>query len=248
MNYKKCPYCDLNYIPLNDFCCEVCYENSPIAKQDAISRKSEQKKTEELNARKNLLTLWKSLGFIGFLHTANFDNFVSIYKSNFLKSRNQLLSEGFVFKDNAETGVLEKTYYSIKSKVRFYYRPITPTNISAFMWHNQKNPVMIVFDENLIFDNDVLFCDGCAGSKLTTITKTAKNAMSFNWQVIFEKGPFNSNDAIVKNHRNAEFLISSPLNIQKATKFYFRNFKDYIQACQMFGKDPRFELKPKLFY
>lgn len=250
--YKKCPYCELNYIPTTDHCCKVCYANSQTARNEAILQRKRQRleieRIQEHNNRRYLLDLWKNHDFLGFLHTTNFENFVNIYKTKFLKSRNQLISEGFVFEDNAESTVLEKTLESVKSKVRFYYRPITPTNISAYLWHNQKNPVLIVFDENLIFEREVLFCDGCAGSNLTTSTKTAKDALRFNWKEIFSIGPFNTDDFVLKNHRNAEFLINSPISLERAIKFYFRNCKDYVNACELFGGDVRFEHNPKMFY
>lgn len=270
MKYKKCPYCDLNYIPLTDYCCKVCYATSQKARLEAISQRmneyeekrnrekqqqqlrekqiQEMKEKQEIEDKNKLLNLWEKFGFIGFLHTTNFDNFISIYKSGFLKSRNQLISEGFVFEDNAETSVLEKTLGSIKSKVRFYYRPITPTNISAYITHNQKNPVMIVLNKDAIFEKDVLFCDGGAGSNLTVGTKNAKEAINFKWEEVFGVGPFNSDDFILKNHRNAEFLINSPISLDKVVKFYFRNYSDYVNACELFGKDARFEHNPKLFY
>ena len=270
IKYKKCPYCELNYIPATDVCCRVCYRTSQIARQESISQRNrkyelrrikerqqqeiirqkelELQRIQECENKKELLAIWKNFNFIGFLHTANFDNFVNIYKSKFLKSRKQLMSEGIVFEDNAEFTVLEKTLESVKSKVRFYYRPITPTNISAYMWHNQKNPVLIVFDENLIFEREVLFCDGCAGSNLTTSTKTAKDALRFNWKEIFSIGPFNTDDFVLKNHRNAEFLTNSQIPLERAIKFYFRNYKDYVNACELFGSDVRFEHNPKMFY
>ena len=266
IKYKKCPYCELNYIPITDYCCKVCYANSQIARQEAISQRNKKKeenkkqrdliklqelekeKLQEYNNRENLLTLLDEFGFIGFLHTANFENFINIYKCGFLKSRNQLTNEGVLFEDNAEGSVLEHTDDIIKSKVRFYYRQITPTNISAFVNHNQRNPVMFVFEKKLIFSENVLFCDGCAGSSLTTLTKKAKEALTFNWKSIFSIGPFNSDDFVLKNHRNAEFLIDTPVPIDNANKIYFKNYKDYLKACELFGQDNRFEHNLNLFY
>lgn len=224
-------------------------ERLKLAEKEKLLRKQklEQEKIQEAKDKETLLILLEKFGFVGFLHTANFNNFVNIYKSNLLKSRNQLLNEGFKFVDNAETSVLEHTNENIKSKVRFYYRPITPTNYSAYMWHNQKNPVMLIFDKNLIFEEDVSFCDGCAGSSSTTETKKAKNALNFNWEEIFSTGPFNNDDFIKKNHRNAEFLTASPVSVNKATKICFRNYEDYVKACKLFGQDSRFKYNPKLF-
>lgn len=257
--FKICPYCELNYIPITDCCCEICYKNSTVARKAAIEQRRkereeknhkliEQKNIKEKQDKEKILEVWRNLGFIGFLHTTNFENFVKIYNSTVLKSRRDLLSEGIIFNDNAEGAVLDKTSDFIKSKARFYYRPITPTNISAYICHGQKNPVLIVFDENLIFRDDILFCDGCAGSMLTRMVKNTKWAIKFDWESIFSTGPFNSDDIILKNHRNAEFLTSSPVSLEKAIKFYFKNYSDYVNACKLLGNDNRFEYEPKLFY
>ena len=53
---------------------------------------------------------------------------------------------------------------------------------------------------------------------------------------------------MLKNHRNAEFLIDTPVPIDNANKIYFKNYKDYLRACELFGQDNRFEHNPNLFY
>lgn len=143
--YKLCPYCKSIYIPTENYCCKHCYEKSFIIRRDVYAQiQSKNKKgsnsiiklqhDEEFESRKELLSIWKKYGFVGFLHTTNFNNFIDIYKSKFLKSRNQLKNEGLVFEDNAELSVLSHTDELTKSKVRLYYRCKTPTNMSARFW------------------------------------------------------------------------------------------------------------------
>ena len=78
----------------------------------------------------------------------------------------------------------------------------------------------------------------------------AKEALSFNWKEIFASCSYNddNNNATERNHRNAEVLINSPLSLENAIKFYFRNKDDYNQACKILGKDARFEYAPSYFY
>ena len=258
--YKLCPYCKSIYIPTENYCCKHCYEKSFIIRRDVYAQiQSKNKKgsnsiiklqhDEEFESRKELLSIWKKYGFVGFLHTTNFNNFIDIYKSKFLKSRNQLKNEGLVFEDNAELSVLSHTDELTKSKVRLYYRCKTPTNISAFKKHNQQRPVMIVFTEDLLLDTNLIFCDGGAGTYSTKRTQIAKEALSFNWKEIFASYSYNddNNNATERNHRNAEVLINSPLSLENAIKFYFRNKDDYNQACKILGKDARFEYAPSYF-
>ena len=41
--YKKCPYCELNYITTTDHCCKVCYANSQTARNEAILQRKRQR-------------------------------------------------------------------------------------------------------------------------------------------------------------------------------------------------------------
>ncbi len=263
---KKCPYCELNYIPIDKICCKICYSEFVPARQavnDYIKQVSKQQRLSDIRKQKitlthkkelekqskiELLNLLNSYNFCGFLHTTDFDNFISIYRSGFLKSRIQLIKENHEFKNNAENDVLAHTSDYIKSKLRFYYRPITPTNISAYLNHKQTRPVMLVFDKQLIFNDNAIFSNGCCASYSTDTTATAKQALSYNWEEIFSKGPFDNTNIFMKNHRNAEFLLPSPLSLNSATKIYFRNIEDYNEACKIFGKDERFEHNRLMFY
>ena len=80
--------------------------------------------------------MWKSYGFIGFLHTADFKNFILIYKSKFLKSRNQLIKEGINFIDNAEEGVIEKTSETINGDDLYEVITFCATNFKMCYMQN----------------------------------------------------------------------------------------------------------------
>ena len=88
IKYKKCPYCELNYIPATDVCCRVCYRTSQIARQESISQRNrkyelrrikerqqqeiirqkelELQRIQECENKKELLAIWKNFNFIGF--------------------------------------------------------------------------------------------------------------------------------------------------------------------------------------
>ena len=255
----KCPKCELNYIKENEELCSVCskkrfsdewYSNDNAASQEReqkLKEIEERQKREELQDKNEILDIMKSYGFEGFCHTANLNNFINIYKSGFLKSRYLLESEGYKFEDNAESSVIEKTSDFIKKKVRFYYRSITPTNISAYINHNQKHPVLMVFDESLIYE-DCMFTDGCPVSILTKIGPKLKYVKSFNWKEIFERGPFDACNMATRNYRNAEFLIKDKVSISKAKTIYFKSKEDMDFAIKKLGNDDRFMVNENKFY
>lgn len=266
-NFKKCPYCELNYIRAEDVCCEVCYSEKPEAREAVrlknredrrnrrIQIENESKKAEELYlqkenaARKSMLEMMKPKGFIGFLRTENFDNFIKIYKSGFLRSRNSVLEENIDFTDNADPEIIAETSDFIKRHVRFYFRCKTPTNYGAYYHFGQTNPVMMVFDSNLIYDEEAIFCDGNAKANMTIKTKSAEVALEkFNWKEIFDFGPFNADDFIAKNRRNAEFLLPDKVSIEHVKCILFKFKKDMDKAIELLGNDKRFQYDPYIFF
>lgn len=259
LQYKKCPYCELNYIQLEDECCSVCYSQFQTVREavqlkkendfEKNQKENEQKLAKEKESRKSLLKLLKGKGFIGFLRTDNFDNFINIYKSGYLKSRYQVLDGNIQFVDNADPDVIVHTPNFIQKQVRFYIRYKTPTNYGAWYYYRQRNPVMMVFDENLIFDENAIFCDGNAMASLTKQTKDANFALeNYNWDEIFSFGSFNSDDLIMKNHRNAEFLLPKQVSIKLVKNIYFKYESDLNKAIALLGNDTRFEYNPKIFF
>ena len=255
----KCPKCELNYIKENENLCSVCSrkrfldewdsnDNIDLQKREQKLREIEERqKGEELQDKKEILNIMKSHGFEGFCHTANLNNFIDIYKSGFLKSRHLLEEEGYKFEDNANGSVIEKTSEFIKKKVRFYYRPITPTNISAYINYNQKHPVLMVFDESLIFE-ECVFTDGCPVSCITKVGPKLKYVKSFNWKEIFEKGPFDACNMATRNYRNAEFLMKDKVSIKKIKTIYFKSQEDMSLAINELGNDERFIVNENKFY
>lgn len=257
--YKKCPYCELNYIQLEDECCKFCYSQSQTAREavqlkkkndfEKKQKENEQRLAKENESRKSLLKLLKGKGFIGFLRTDNFDNFINIYKSGYLKSRYLVLEDNIQFMDNADPEVIAHTSDFIKKHVRFYFRYQTPTNYGACYYYGQRNPVMMVFDENLIFDENAIIFDGNAMASYTRQTKDANFALeNYNWDEIFSFGPFNPVDLIMKNHRNAEFLLPDQISIKLVKNIYFKYQSDLNKAVALFGNDTRFEYNPKIFF
>ena len=85
-------------------------------------------------------------GFVGFLHTTDFDNFKSIYETGKMMPRSVLEKKNIKFKDCALTEIIHNTGADVKSSNRFYYRHNTPTNYKAFNDCKQTRPVIFVLN------------------------------------------------------------------------------------------------------
>ena len=227
---------------------------------DIVSSNQKISWMKECVDRYRLLKLFKKFGFIGFLHTSQFNNFKSIYKTNQLLSRKSLLDIGGKFVDCAETEIIEKTDSFVKNSNRFYYRCKTPTNYSALNDHGQSRPVIFSLNENCIYDKSVIFYDGNARANKSSYTSLASQARLFNWDCIFSTLPPYNNEKTdgflkqqnctyedLKRMQNAEFLFKDNIDLSYFDKIYFMTEFDYNEAIRLFGENIKFELKPSIF-
>lgn len=167
--------------------------------------------------------------FEGFIHTTEIENFKSILESGYLYPRNNLIHRKINFKDAAEMGVLEKTENFIKNCCRFYYYYKTPTNYNATIEGKYKNPIIIVFDKTLAYENNVFFCPKNAQQGIKT--NSAKKALNYDWEGIFERGDRYMSKYChgelteeitreISHIRNAEFLVHGSVSISFIHKIY----------------------------
>ena len=216
---------------------------------------------QECIDRYRLLEFMKKRGFIGFLHTTNFENFKSIFASKRLLSRNKLESLGISFDDRAESDIILGTEEKVKDCNRFYFRTKTPTNYSAMRYKGQKNPVIFALKKEFIYDKSAIFYDGNARAELSVSTKSALVAQTFfNWNCIFtDVIPYESDETErflkeencsvyeFKRIKNAEVLFKNELPLELFDKIYFRTVQDYQNAVNFFGEEERFDYDHNMF-
>lgn len=192
---------------------------------------------EENKAKSELLKIWKSYGFEGFLHTTEIDNFKKIVNDGWLIPRNELLKNNIVFNDAANQEVLANTDDIVKKSCRFYYYFKTPTNYRA----NYQHPVILVFDESLIEFENSFFSSSNAAKNNNGLTSFAFIARDYCWEGIFERGEHSKSiywkpeesevsGRLITGMRNAEFLIKDKVSISHIKKVYFKYQKDMDMA------------------
>ena len=211
-------------------------EEVPLNKELSESNSNDFSDLSEDEAKIKLLELWWSYGFEGFLHTTELENFQRIINSGYLLSRNK--AEGYI--DRADKEVIEHTRAFVFDYCRFYYYFKTPTNYKA----GYKNPVILVFSDDLIYNDQIIFCSGNAASKYTSFNKSAKDVLNRCWKAVFERGPYTASkyvhseigEWIIKNIRNAEFLLKDQVNINKICRVYFKTEAD-LNAAKLFSPE-----------
>lgn len=180
---------------------ELVIENQRI---NFVVTSSDKGKSQELYKR------LQSYSFKGFIHATDYNTAINILKTNKLLSRND--ADG-IFVDIADQGVISRTSSFVKSKVRFYYRPNTPT-----LYHFNKNAVdliIFVFNFNIINDYEVYYADGNAAALSTKFVGNIEEAMNIDWPKVFSNGAMNVGDKELIRNRNAELLVEGPVNVSK---------------------------------
>lgn len=177
----------------------------------------------DISRKSTFIGRLKKHNFNGFIHATEYDNVLKILKDNKLKSR---IDNTGLFQDIADSNVIVKTSDFVKNKVRFYYAKDTPT-----LFHFDKkanNLVILVFDEKIIGNYPVYYTDGNAASQYTSITGVMDEAINFDWDSIFSRGPIIRDKQEIVRKRNAELLVIGPVDVKTFLKKII--VKDFFTA------------------
>ena len=185
-----------------------------------------QKTHVSLSPQEKLLNIWRPLGFEGFLHTTEFENFKKIIEDGKLICRERLISNQHAFSDKANQEIIDRTDHFTKTHCRFYYRFKTPTNYAA----HYHRPVILVFTADMLHWSNIKFSYRNAASSYHELVESADEALAFNWDIVFENCPpyeskltdFQESTLI----QNSEFLVKNSVAIRFVEKIYFKYQKD----------------------
>lgn len=150
-------------------------------------------------------------------HYTDVQNAVSILDSGYLYSR-QIAEDSNVMKnDNASRQVIKMTNPTVKSYVRFYFRPLTPTQFHnegfkhpqvRFQGDANANvpmPVFFLFDlEKVLQMKDTQFSETEQAGYGAVICSTISEFEKFEFQKIYSIGPMSGREMI--KYRQAEIL------------------------------------------
>ena len=158
-------------------------------------------------------------------HFTDIRNAVSILNSGFLFSRDEAKRQGIDFVDSANSQIIDQTDATLTDKVRFYFRPRTPTlyRMEGFKPLNQRYedahcPVPIYFLFNIrriISLNDTSFSDGSLARRGHNLSTTADEFTQLPFEDIYHDTRFSSEDRDrIINARQAEVIYPKriPLN------------------------------------
>ena len=164
---------------------------------------------------------WPKFAF----HYTDVTNAIGILSSGYLYSRTNATHLNMMRNDNASRQVIDMTSSGVESKVRFYFRPLTPTQYynegykhGSLRYNHDENanvPVPVFF----LFDLDKLL--SLPGVHFSETTQAGHGAKTYSGVEAFSKINFDyiydnsyENFDTTKNYRHAEIMHPNSLAIE----------------------------------
>lgn len=167
---------------------------------------------------------WPNYAF----HYTDVTNAVNIIKEGFLYSRQDVTKKKLMSNDNASRQVIDMTYSGATSNVRFYFRPLTPTQ-----YHNEGYkhpnlrychdvnanvpvPVFFLFDlKTMLKMPETFFSEESLAGGGVDLLQGKQNFANLDFEQIYKKGPMNDVNT-EKKKRHAEIVFQGEFPIKKA--------------------------------
>lgn len=157
-------------------------------------------------------------------HYTDVSNAVNILSSGFLYSRDNAQKLGLMLNDNASRQVIDMTSISVLSNVRFYFRPLTPTQYfnegykhPALRYDNDSKanvpvPVFFLFDlAKLLSLKGVKFSERRQAGRGADLCEGVEEFSKLDFKKIYSKEFDNFEEN--KPYRHAEILHPDSMNI-----------------------------------
>ena len=187
-------------------------------------------------------------------HYTDISNAVSILLSGKLYSRISASYMDLMKNDNASRQVIDMTSSEITSYVRFYFRPLTPTQyynegFKHFSIRYDKDvnanvpvPVFFVFDLNkLLCDPKTMFSECSQAGYGTKLYKNVADFERLNFEKIYGYGIPNKEDV---PYRHAEIVYPEQYEIDESLiRIVCRNETEKQSLCNLLR-----EQNPRVFY
>ncbi len=171
-------------------------------------------------------------------HFSDMKNIVRVLKSGKLYSRNNAIKYNLMQNDNASKEVIDQTNYHVHDYVRFYFRPLTPTqyNNEGLKKGNPKDkhcpiPVFLLFDNSIIehHTSECILCQKtlASTSSLGLVSSDINDLNSFPYDKIYHVGPYDSIlESDIKQYRQAEFCVKNQVGLEDLKYIVTRSYAE----------------------
>lgn len=172
-------------------------------------------------------------------HFTDVNNAANILESGLLLSRNSAISKGLMLNDNASAVVIKGTDIDVHDCVRFYFRPLTPTQFhnegirSKDEIHPEYNahcpiPIFFLFDiDQVITDQRVYFSyESLASHHEVSLYNFSDSPDAFKaapFNHIYHNGWYQPDEWIINKRRHAEVIVKNEYELSALKYIYCRN-------------------------
>ncbi len=164
-------------------------------------------------------------------HYTDVTNAIGILKEDTIYSRLDATQKRLMSNDNASRQVIDMTFSGAISRVRFYFRPLTPTQ-----YHNEGYkhyrlrycgdsnanvpvPVFFLFDlETLLKMEETCFSEKSLAGAGIDLCKGEESFSKLNFSQIYKVGPMEDSEA-EKKYRHAEIVYPGAFNIENSLRY-----------------------------
>lgn len=160
-------------------------------------------------------------------HFSHVTNIASILNAGKIKSRAEIMRKLPIgYNDNASSGVIEGTSFDVHEYVRFYFRPLTPTQyrnegVKSSSEVDQFNahcpvPVFLLFDTDILEDERTMFShESLASRHHVERYNSIDDFIRAPFRDIYHTGPISQEDnsSIIIKRRHAEVLIKDSYDL-----------------------------------
>ncbi|MDM5282679.1 DarT ssDNA thymidine ADP-ribosyltransferase family protein [Peribacillus frigoritolerans] len=193
-------------------------------------------------------------------HFSDVNNIASILNSGFLYSRNHDMSQLLMKNDNASKTVIDGTNGDYKDHVRFYFRPLTPTQfqnegIRSHSEHSSLNahcpvPIFLLFnaDKLLSRDDSYFSYESLASHRDVQIYQSLDDFKNAPFENIYHHTPIREGEdknQIVKQ-RHAEIIIKDEYGLDELELILCRTIPEKDTLISLLPKSVYEKYKPKI--
>lgn len=192
-------------------------------------------------------------------HYTDVTNAIGILKEGTIYSRFDATQKKLMHNDNASRQVIDMTYSKIVSSVRFYYRPLTPTQFHnegykhpmlRYCGDSNANvpvPVFFLFDlESVLSMEGTQFSEQSLAGKGVTLYRGEEAFSKLDATQIYKTG-YMENSEVEKKYRHAEIVYPGSFSIDSSMRnIVCRNDVERATLLNLLRKeDPKKFLKYK---
>lgn len=180
----------------------------------------------EKNIKSNSVSWWPQFAY----HYTDVTNAASILDKGCLYSRVNVKKMGLMLNDNASRQVIDMTNTSVLSNVRFYFRPLTPTQYYNEGYKhpqlrydndtqaNMPVPVFFLFDlSKLLSMKGVKFSEFKQAGRGSTLYDNVEDFSKFDFEKIYSNDFENFEEC--RAYRHAEILYPDCFKIDSCLRF-----------------------------